>query len=650
MSISFTFLSASRIPLNDDVLEMICAHLRTDDIYHQVPIYPRPEHRTTALATQAAMLYVCLFFTPATLHGGTARMREIVDKFFPDQWTISTYMGQTANLLETWSAFRAARSALGNTVAPANVRQVAAEQARNLAKCVQQVGDVLRDCDQLSERFVTANMAKMMALLRRCNVTLRWFVLHLQQQQQQPSGGRSSREADKVWRLVCTETGVDKGRVFELLQCVSQLEVRVRDVVRQLVDGKAERWADLRAGAARRLDELVSVFSGATAVLNVAANKELGQWFGEISAGVKALQPGDETAAATSATTSAAERKLIQFIKALEEVQQFHNLESNMQVKQHLNESLDQLHQMLHTLGVTAATLIDLQVIGDLSYAWCEIHSYTDVMRASIAQPPYLVINLRAIFVKLASALEIPLLRINQAHSDDLESVSHYYSRQLVDYVRRVVGIIPTNIFRLITQRIYEETRALKPLPAAARIEKAQLRDYAQLDRRRGIATVAETVTALTEGILQMRKTLVGVIEVDPRDLLEQGIRGELAQELRAVVRRDLWFDERANASVGSSASAAILAERLGLVMASVDRYRWAFEYVQDYLHINGAKIFEEEMARHCDECAKAEVLELMAAHRPKRLNPQPRAHATEASVTVVGNFARTLLRLTDPL
>lgn len=575
-------------------------------------------------------------------------MREIVDKFFPDQWTISLYMGQIANLIETWSAFRAARSALGNTVAPTNVRHVAAEQSRQLIKCVQQVGDILRDCDQLSARFVTANMAKMMALLRRCNVTLRWFVLHLQQQTQQ-SGARVSREADKVSRLVCSETGVDKVRVFELLQCVSQLEVRVRDVVRMLIDGKDEKWSELRAGASRRLDELVSVFNGATAVLNVTANKELGQWFSEISAGVKALEPGDETAVASA--SSASERKLIQFIKALEEVQQFHNLESNMQVKQHLNESLDQLHQMLHTLNVTPATLIHLQIIGDLSYAWCEIHSYTDVMRASIAQPPYLVINLRAIFVKLASALEIPLLRINQAHSDDLESVSHYYSRQLVDYVRRVVGIIPTNIFRLITQRIYEETRALKPLPAAARIEKTQLRDYAQLERRRGIATVAETVTALTEGILQMRKTLVGVIEVDPRELLEQGIRSELANELRTVIRRDLWFDERATgSSAAAAASAANLTERLGNVMASVDRYRWAFEYVQDYLHINGAKIFEEEMARHCDECAKAEVVQLLAEHRPKRGNAQPRAHANETSATVVGNFARTLLRLTDPL
>lgn len=52
----------------------------------QVSAYPLPEHRSTALATQAAMLYVCLYFSPSILHTQQAKMREIVDKYFPDNW------------------------------------------------------------------------------------------------------------------------------------------------------------------------------------------------------------------------------------------------------------------------------------------------------------------------------------------------------------------------------------------------------------------------------------------------------------------------------------------------------------------------------------------------------------------------------------
>jgi hypothetical protein len=32
------------------------------------------------------MLYVCLYFTPSILQTQQAKMREIVDKYFPDNW------------------------------------------------------------------------------------------------------------------------------------------------------------------------------------------------------------------------------------------------------------------------------------------------------------------------------------------------------------------------------------------------------------------------------------------------------------------------------------------------------------------------------------------------------------------------------------
>ena len=52
----------------------------------QISSYPSPDHRSTALATQASMLYVILYFAPQILHAQQAQMREIVDKHFPDNW------------------------------------------------------------------------------------------------------------------------------------------------------------------------------------------------------------------------------------------------------------------------------------------------------------------------------------------------------------------------------------------------------------------------------------------------------------------------------------------------------------------------------------------------------------------------------------
>jgi len=65
---------------------MIIGRLRSDDVYNQISAYPLPEHRSTALATQASMLYVILYFMPEILCSQQATMREIVDKHFPDNW------------------------------------------------------------------------------------------------------------------------------------------------------------------------------------------------------------------------------------------------------------------------------------------------------------------------------------------------------------------------------------------------------------------------------------------------------------------------------------------------------------------------------------------------------------------------------------
>jgi WASH complex subunit strumpellin len=83
---------------------------------------------------------------------------------------------------------------------------------------------------------------------------------------------------------------------------------------------------------------------------------------------------------------------------------------------------------------------------------------------------------------QLSSALEIPLLRINQAHSPDLVSVSQYYSGELVDYVRKVLHIIPETMFGLLARIVSLQTSVIKELPT--RLDKDRLREYAQLEDR----------------------------------------------------------------------------------------------------------------------------------------------------------------------
>lgn len=95
-------------------------------------------------------------------------------------------------------------------------------------------------------------------------------------------------------------------------------------------------------------------------------------------------------------------------------------------------------------------------------------------------------INICCSCFQLSSALEIPLLRINQAHSPDLVSVSQYYSGELVGYVRKVLHIIPETMFGLMARIVSLQTSVIKELPT--RLDKDRLREYAQLEDRHEVS------------------------------------------------------------------------------------------------------------------------------------------------------------------
>ena len=73
-------------------------------------------------------------------------------------------------------------------------------------------------------------------------------------------------------------------------------------------------------------------------------------------------------------------------------------------------------------------------------------------------------------------------MRISQAKSRDLVSVSQYYSTELVSYVRKVLQIIPESLFKVLDQIILLQTDKIVEVPT--RLDKDQLRDYAQLNDR----------------------------------------------------------------------------------------------------------------------------------------------------------------------
>ncbi|GIY78616.1 WASH complex subunit 5, partial [Caerostris extrusa] len=633
-----------RVPLNSTFVSMIIGRLRSDDIYNQVSAYPLPEHRSAALATQAAMLYVILFFSPDILHNHHAKMREIVDKFFPDNWVVSIYMGMVVNLVDAWEPYKAAKQALCNTIDIANVKEQSQKYYTHVMKMIPQVEQLLKE-GALSEEIVLDNVPKLLKVGRECNVTLRWLLLHTVPLS---PAAEQNKKCRQLRDQVLNDSQYQPLQVFQLLLYTAQFELKLKELFKQLLSEKQEKWTKYKLESIERMSELGDVFSGTKPLTRVEKkNDNLQAWFKDMAKQIESLNIDDATATG---------RKIVQLIQALEEVQEFHQLESNLQIKQFLMDTRKFLHQMLRTINIKEEVLITLEMVADLSYAWEIIDSYTTFMQQGIKKDPTLAIKLRATFflfifficnILFKIPLDLPLLRINQAASPDLLSVSQYYSGELVSYVRKVLHIIPETMFGLMAQIIELQTNIIKEVPT--RLMKDQLKAYAQLDERYKVAKLTHAISVFTEGILMMKRTLVGIIQIDPKQLLEDGIRKELVRKVATALHEGLVFNPKAKSSE--------LFPKLEAIGQKMDGFRRSFEYIQDYVSIYGLKIWQEEMSRiinynveqECNAFLRHKVQDWQSIHQSRTIPIPYFSPLDNLSVNFIGRLAREVLRITDP-
>ncbi|KAL0488232.1 WASH complex subunit strumpellin [Acrasis kona] len=562
----------ARTPIPDEVVSMIIGRLRSDDIYQQTSYYPLPEHRSVALSTQSGMLYIILYFKPSILISEQAIMREIVDKHFPDNWICSYYMGFTVDLSQVWMPFKAANMAINNTIEPQFIVSLTDKHVQNMRKYYTEVRNYLTE-GVLVEEYVLDRINKLLSCLRNCNVTIRWLILH-----RTSSFDLNPAYNNKKYRKDHVSASTDPEEVLILLLNTAQFEFVLKNMFQDMLAQKEGKWQACKNTAKDRMKELSEYFSGERALQKIR-DEQLQSWFMEMSGKIDEIDYHDATLAG---------RNIQQLITALEDVEEFHQIESSLQVKQFLGDTRDLLKKMIRYVNIKEEVLVNIATISDVSYAWEIINDYVGSMQKRIKKEPSLIIKMRSTFLKLASMLELPLVRISQAKSSDIVSVSQYFSGELVNFVRRTLEIIPISMFTILDRIIEIQTHRLSQLPT--RLPRDQLKEFAQLDDRYELAMATYEVSKYTEGILAMEKTLMGIIEVDPKRLLEDGIRKELVRQISVSLEKNLVWRPNARVSDFEDQLKALASQLHGMLRS--------FEYIQDYVNVYGLKIWQEEFGR----------------------------------------------------
>ncbi|KAH9329373.1 hypothetical protein KI387_001481, partial [Taxus chinensis] len=154
-------------------------------------------------------------------------------------------------------------------------------------------------------------------------------------------------------------------------------------------------------------------------------------------------------------------------------------------------------------------------------------------------------------------------------------------------FLGRPQANMQTNIFKILNDIVAKQAPKLHDMPS--RIEKANLHEFVQLDGRYGLVKATHRLAVFSQGILAMSKTFIGVIELDPRQLLEDGIRKELARQLENTLNSSLVF---------CTTRAEEFEKKLQDLLHSIHSQCRSMEYFQDYVHVHGHRLWQEEFSQ----------------------------------------------------
>jgi WASH complex subunit strumpellin len=347
----------------------------------------------------------------------------------------------------------------------------------------------------------------------------------------------------------------------------------------KLIQNKENMWNLDKENCVYRLKELAEYFAGLKNFGKQVKQDDFKDFFEKKLSCVEEL---------TFTNSTSAGRKIILIKESLTNIKIYHYIEGNLQIKQYIIEIGNYLNHMLRIVNIKNRVLINIAQISDISYAWIVIQEYLLIMQEMLKKDSKVILLLRATFLKLASILNFPLVRLFEAESPDISSVTKYYSGELVKFVRNVLQIVPTSVFSLheSINRIFAKGFTDVPIKLA----KAELKDYALFDERYALAKSTHQISLFTKGILMMEKTLMGVIEVDPKNILEDGIRKELLNLLAETFHKSLEFS--------SCYSSQDLQKKLDDLSKRIQCVKKSFIYIQDYVNIDGSRMWSEEMHR----------------------------------------------------
>lgn len=143
-------------------------------------------------------------------------------------------------------------------------------------------------------------------------------------------------------------------------------------------------------------------------------------------------------------------------------------------------------------------------------------------------------------------------------------------------------------------------------------------------------------------------------VKVDPRQILEDGLRKELVRQISEAMHETLVFKE---AATNGDRIALEVGKVMNALAIRMNAFRRSVEYVQDYIDLAGLRIWQEELSRvvyynieqECNRFLKKKAYDHQSKYQSRAI-PIPRfAPLDSDTTTFMGRVLMAVLKMTDP-
>lgn len=197
-------------------------------------------------------------------------------------------------------------------------------------------------------------------------MTIRWLMLH-----------KTSYKKD-IKKVVEDKENLESEMV-DLLLMLADFEEKIKILFSELIRSKDETWLKDKAECEYYMEEISEYFAGNRNLGRQHIDQNYANWFKDIGEKIKNLDYKNSTITG---------RLIKQIMKALEDIEVYEPVETNVQILHFIRETRKFLQHMVISVNVKKSHEQAITDISDFAYSWKIIGHYLPIMQAKLKEKP----------------------------------------------------------------------------------------------------------------------------------------------------------------------------------------------------------------------------------------------------------------------